>query len=200
MNKVTLTAAQEEIPTQKGHVYVKFSNYYTATVRCLSDFARLLNDESELKNELQIIENSDWDVSDSFIKAVKQLISQFNGEPKIDPKDVKKIKVVAQNDKDYYKNSDDNQLHTYSVGIQINGIDLDRARTIFEMLAEYIANEDKVIVDYCTPLWCPTEQHGDYVDQNEFYDSFTIPSTYYTKKEFMKDFRRCLRNFKKTIK
>ena len=201
MDTLTLTTEQKEITTQKGSIYVKFSSYYTATVRNLSDLVRLLNDDCQSKECLEIVEGSEWNVSNDFVQAVRALIAEFKCEnvKKINAKNVKNIRVVNQNDKEYYM-GDNNKLETYTVGVEINGIEIEQAELIFEKLCEYIEDKDTKIVDHCTPLLCPTIYDMDNIRDNEFYDSISIPSTYYTKKEFMKDFRACVRNFKKTFK
>ncbi len=60
--------------TQKGHIYVKFSKHYTATVRKIEHFKTLLADNSEDKSILEI--TSIYDVTPAFEAEVKRLIEE----------------------------------------------------------------------------------------------------------------------------
>ena len=63
---VTLKDEFKGLGIQSGQVYVQLSIYYTATVRNLEDFERLLNDSSELKDCLHIVRWSKSGLSQAF--------------------------------------------------------------------------------------------------------------------------------------
>ena len=66
---------------ETGHIYIKFSNHYTATVRNIEDFKSLLADPTEDKSILEIVEVSN--VTPEFEKAIKCLIDQYKNPKKI---------------------------------------------------------------------------------------------------------------------
>jgi len=72
---VILKSKHRNVRTQKGHIYVKMSDHYTATVRNLSEFVHLLNDDNESKSELEVVDISG--VSIVFHTAVLDLIAQY---------------------------------------------------------------------------------------------------------------------------
>lgn len=79
---------------QKGHIYVKLSAHYTATVRNIEDFKYLLNDKNEEKSILEVIEVND--VEDAFEQEVRALIADYKAEhfeQEIAAQEKKEIKV-----------------------------------------------------------------------------------------------------------
>ena len=69
---------------QKGCIQVKMSEYYTATVRDINALERMLNDESELKDKLEIL--SVHNVSKEFEAAVRKMIEDF-----LKPNDIEEV-------------------------------------------------------------------------------------------------------------
>lgn len=69
---------------QDGAVYISLSSYYTATVRDLQSFVRLLNDDSESKDALGERFDVSGDVDKDFVKAVRELIKGYKQSVTLD--------------------------------------------------------------------------------------------------------------------
>jgi len=79
---------------QTGHIYVKLSNHYTATVRNIENFILLLNNKTEDKSILEIVEVSN--VTPEFEKAIKNLITQYKAPTYFDTRFNKSFKVINE--------------------------------------------------------------------------------------------------------
>lgn len=66
--------------TKKGHIEVKFSNHFTATIRSISDFKKLLADENEDKSQLEII--GYCDICAGFKEEIERLIEDHKNPTK----------------------------------------------------------------------------------------------------------------------
>ena len=82
----------------------------------------------------------------------------------------------------------------WTVMIYINGKAIEDCCKIIGQLAEFIStkNEDIELAG------CPTVYEFQNTKENEYSDSFSVNSDWYSKSEFIKEFRQLVKEFKKS--
>ena len=196
-----LTNKQAEFNIQNGSVIVKISDYYTATVRDLKEFIRLLNDDKELKKEVKVL-SQNGDLQVGFVEVIEELITNYYEAKK--PKRVKyahKIKVVFPNDRDYHEDKDNDY---WNVHVEINNLkEIVAEETMYDLylfarenMKQFFGKSE--LIFQAIPQIYEDTVYG--CGCNEYSDSFAVSVKYMTKGEFKTRFMRLVKAFKQANK